>query len=155
MSSIDPLAEQMADRIDGSYDCVDRIVLNAHFRLAMSPGGFRTWWRQLFGSDENLDDNHLMRMAGRFSRRLRAFAREHHIPVIDATSGKNKRMHRLAEAQRPDDADFIGLFCITISRAPAPVWKVRRFGNGGIDLTRKRAWVIHYRFTSSMPSGAT
>ena len=31
----------------------------------MSPGGFRTWWQQLFASDENLDDNHLMRRAGR------------------------------------------------------------------------------------------
>lgn len=146
MSSIDPLAEQMADRIDGSYDCVDRIVLNAHFRLGMSPGGFRTWWRQLFGTDENLNDNHLMRMAGRFSRRLRAFAGRHNIPVIDATSGKNKRMHQLAEFHRPDDPDFSGLFCITISRAPAPVWKVRRFGNGGIDLTRKTAWGNHYSF---------
>ena len=34
-------------------------------------GGFRVWWRELYGSDENLDDNHLMRMAGRFSRRSR------------------------------------------------------------------------------------
>ena len=39
------------------------------------------WWRALYGSDENLDDNHLMRMAGRFSRRLRAWAKENKIPV--------------------------------------------------------------------------
>ena len=39
--------------LDGTYDCVDRIVLNCYFYLAQSPGGFRTWWRQLMGSDDN------------------------------------------------------------------------------------------------------
>ena len=112
----------------------------------MSPGGFRTWWRQLFGSEEDLDDTRLLRMAGRFSRRLRAFARRHTIPVIDAASGKNKRMPQRADLQRPDDPDVTGLFCITISRAPAPVWTVRRFGNGCIDLTRNKAWGNHDSF---------
>ena len=50
----------------GTYDCVDRIVLNGYFRLGYSPGGFRTWWRNLHqGSDADLDNAHLMRMAGR------------------------------------------------------------------------------------------
>src|SRR6266545_3402288 len=32
------------------------------------PGGFRVWWRRLHNnSEEDLDDTHLMRMAGRFS----------------------------------------------------------------------------------------
>jgi hypothetical protein len=36
--------------------------------------GFRTWWRQLHGgSDDQLDDTHLIRMAGRFARRLKAW----------------------------------------------------------------------------------
>jgi hypothetical protein len=56
------------DLLTGSYDCVDRIVLNAYFPLAHNPGGFRTWWRRLHdGSDEQSDDAHLMRMAGRFA----------------------------------------------------------------------------------------
>jgi len=59
--------------LDGSYDCVDRIVLNGYFRLGYSPGGFRTWWRNLHqGSDADLDNAHLMRMAGRLGRRVRA-----------------------------------------------------------------------------------
>jgi hypothetical protein len=62
-----------ADLLTGSYDCVDRIVLKAYYPLDHNPGGFRVWWRRLHGdSDELLDNTHLMRMAGRFSRRLRA-----------------------------------------------------------------------------------
>jgi len=69
----DPLSERYRELLEGSYDCVDRIVLNAYFRMGHSAGGFRTWWRQLTGSEETLDNTHLMRLAGRFSRRLRAF----------------------------------------------------------------------------------
>ena len=50
-----------------AYDCVDRIVLNAYFRMGHSPGGFRVWWQALTGSEQTLDNTHLMRMAGRFS----------------------------------------------------------------------------------------
>src|ERR1700755_2408018 len=42
------------DLLGGSYDCVDRIVLNAYFRMGHSPGGFRVWWRALAGSYETL-----------------------------------------------------------------------------------------------------
>ena len=59
------------DLLTGTYDCVDRIVLNAYFSLGHTPGGFRTWWRRWQGGDENLDNTHLMRMAGRFARRVR------------------------------------------------------------------------------------
>jgi len=48
---------------------VDRIVLNAYFSFGYTPDGFRTWWRRLYGSDDDLDNTHLMRMAGRFARR--------------------------------------------------------------------------------------
>ena len=37
------------DLLTGSYDCVDRIVLNAFFPLGHNPGGFRCWWRGLHG----------------------------------------------------------------------------------------------------------
>ena len=59
-------SEHYGDLLTGSYDCVDRIVLNAYFPLGHSPGGFRTWWRRWHGdSDEELDNTRLMRMAGR------------------------------------------------------------------------------------------
>ena len=68
-------ANGTADLLTGSYDCVDRIVLNAYYPLGHNPGGFRTWWRRLHDDgDEHLDNAHLMRMAGRFARRVRASA---------------------------------------------------------------------------------
>ena len=74
----DRLRVRYGDLIEDSYDCVDRIVLNAYNTLCYQPGGFRTWWRRLHqGSDEELDNAHLMRMAGRFARRVRASARAH------------------------------------------------------------------------------
>ena len=63
----DGLSNLYQELLSGSYDCVDRIVLNAYFGMAHSPGGFRVWWRALTGSDETLDNTHLMRLAGRFS----------------------------------------------------------------------------------------
>jgi hypothetical protein len=55
-----------------------------------NPGGFRTWWRRLHGDDEQLDNAHLMRMAGRFARRVRASAAAHGIPVTDCGRGERK-----------------------------------------------------------------
>src|SRR4051794_21734989 len=86
----DGLSTRYQDLLDGSYDCVDRIVLNAYFRMGHSPGGFRVWWRALTGSDETLQNSHLMRLAGRFSRRIRGYAKAHGIPVIDCSAGQRK-----------------------------------------------------------------
>jgi len=71
----DSLSDRYAGLLTGSYDCVDRIVLNAYFRMGHDPGGFRLWWRALTGSDETLDNTHLMRMAGRFSGEFAAMPR--------------------------------------------------------------------------------
>src|SRR5262245_38441903 len=57
------LSTRYQDLLSGSYDCVDRIVLNAYFRMGHDAGGFRLWWRQLTGSDATLDNAHLMRLA--------------------------------------------------------------------------------------------
>ena len=105
--SLDEYSDYYADLLEDTYDCVDRIVLNAYFRIGQRAGGFRTWWRQLMGSDDNLDKAHLMRMAGRFSRRVRAHAKAHQIPVIDCAPGERK--HAIAEEHVPKDPDFIGV----------------------------------------------
>jgi hypothetical protein len=63
------------------------------------PGGFRCWWRQLHhGSEQELDNAHLMRMAGRFSRRVRGYAKANGIPIIDC--GPDDRKHEIAEEWR-------------------------------------------------------
>ena len=86
----DEFSEYYADFLDGSYDCVDRIVLNAYFPLIQTAAGWRFWWRQTFGSDEDLDKNHLMRIAGRFARRLRTYAEKKGIAVIETQKGDRK-----------------------------------------------------------------
>src|SRR6267378_2655586 len=65
---VDGLSDRYEDLLSGSYDCVDRIVLNAYFRMGHNPGGFRLWWRALTGSDDTLENTYLMRMAGPFQQ---------------------------------------------------------------------------------------
>lgn len=132
----DEFSSYYEELLDGTYDCVDRIVLNAYFGLAGSGGGFRTWWRALCGGDEALDNTHLMRFAQRFARRVHAYAHKQGIPLIRCAC--RERKHALAEAHLPADPNFQGVFCILVSRAPAPLREIRRFGNGGIDIRRKR-----------------
>jgi hypothetical protein len=141
----DELTERYRDLLQGSYDCVDRIVLNAYNSVCHSPGGFRHWWRRLMhDSDERLDNAHLMRMAGRFSRRVRGFAKAHRIPVIDCRRGERK--HDVAEEYLSSQTVKRGLFLVLVARAIAPVWDVRRFGTGSLVLTKKTAFVNHYSF---------
>ena len=141
----DDLRQRYSQLLDGTYDCVDRIVLNAYNRFCYSAGGFRQWWRRLMnGSDEQLDNAHLMRMAGRFSRRVRGFAKAHQIPVIDCRRGQRK--HDLAEDYLATHTVNRGLFLILVGRAEVPLWDVRRAGSGGIFLRQKKAYVNHYSF---------
>jgi hypothetical protein len=116
----DELSGYYEDLLDGSYDCVDRIVLNAYYRLGYSAGGFRQWWRRLMhGSEAHLDNAHLMRLAGRFSRRVRAFAKAHQIPVIECLRGERK--HEIAAAYLAAHAVGRGLFLILVARSGAGV----------------------------------
>ncbi len=113
----DELSNYYADFLDGSYNCVDRIVLNGYFGPGHSAGGFRSWWRRLHnGSEEELDNTHLMRMAGRFSRRVRGYAKAHGIPVIDCSS--EERKHKIAEEHLKNNPPR-GLFLVLVGRAIA------------------------------------
>jgi hypothetical protein len=140
----DALAFAYADLLVGQYDCVDRIILNAYFAFGCSPGGFRLWWRNLEGGDDTLDNAHLIRRAGRFSRCVRGWAKKENIPVIDCAAGERK--HTLAEEYLPTNPQRTGIFLILVNRAPASIWDVKRYGKGGIDLRRKQAYVNHYTF---------
>jgi len=91
----DAFTNRYEEFLDGNYDCVDRIVINAYLPGVGGGGGFRNGWRSLYGSDDKLDKQHLMRMAGRFSRRLRAWAQAHSIPVIDCDRGEKKGINIL------------------------------------------------------------
>ena len=141
----DALSEAYSRLLDGTYSCVDRIVLNGYCGLAHSPAGFRHLWRQLHGSDADLDNAHLMRMAGRFSRRVRAFAQARKIPLMDCAQGEDK--HLIAEAHLAQHPDVRGLFLILVARAVAPVWDIQRSKKGVLlNIASKRAYVNHYSF---------
>ena len=131
-----------ASLVDGAYGCVDRIVLNAYFRFAQSPAGFRLWWRQLYGTDDDLDNAHLMRMAGRFRRRLRAWAIANNIPLRSCRHGEQK--HEIAEQYREQTSIQEGLFLILEGRAQAPVWDV--LNSGRIQHKIPYPYVNHYSF---------
>src|SRR6266403_6217461 len=145
-TAADALTTYYAALLDGSYDCVDRIVLNANFGLCYSPGGFRSWWRRLHnGSDAELDNTHLMRMAGRFSRRVHGWAQAHGVPVIDC--GREERKHLIAEEHLKKNPCIRGLFLILVGRAVATVWDVKRSNTGVIqNLEAKRPFINHYSF---------
>jgi len=144
VTELDPFHERHQGLIAGRYDCVDRIVLNGYVPLLQSGGGFRTWWQAAFGSDDHLDNAHLMRWAGRFARRLRAFAASHNVPLLEKEP--DDRMHEIVEELRPVAADFKGVFAISVHRAPNSVWNVVVYPSGGIHLERKQPWVNHYAF---------
>ena len=138
--------ERYADLLTGSYDCVDRIVLNAYFPLGHNPGGARVWWRRWHDdSDAELDNAHLTRLAGRFARRVRAWAAGHNVPVIDCKS--DERKHGIAEEYLREHTVGVGVFLILVARAPATVWKVSRTNAGVIrNLEKTRQFVNHYSF---------
>ncbi|MCJ7702020.1 MAG: hypothetical protein MUO62_10585 [Anaerolineales bacterium] len=141
----DQLTEAYADLIEGSYDCPDRIVLNAYFGMGHSPGGFRSWWRRLYGTDDDLDKTHLIRLAGRFSRRMKAYAVKHDIPVLYCKPGERK--HLIAQKHIPKNANFCGLFLVLISRASGLVWDVSHTQDGRIrNLARNYRFINHYFF---------
>jgi hypothetical protein len=144
MKMPDEFCSYYQEYLDGTYDCVDRIVLNCYFYLAQSPGGFRTWWRQLMGSDDTLDNTHLMRFAGRFSRRIHAYAKKQGIPLIHSQRGEKK--HELAEQHIPKDPSFRGIFCIIAGVAPMPVFQIHRSQKGITNIKTKTSYVNHYSF---------
>jgi len=151
---VDEFSDRYGDLLTSSYDCVDRIVLNAYFPLGHSPGGFRVWWRRWHDEgDESLDNAHLMRMAGRFARRVRASAAAHGIPVIDCTGGERK--HRVAEEYLREHTVGVGVFLILVARAPATVWKVTRTKSGVIrNLEKTRTKTGPSNENLSMGKGA-
>ena len=114
-----------------------------HYPLGHNPGGFRVWWRRLHDdSDELLDNTHLMRMAGRFSRRVRAWVGAQGVPVIECKRGERK--HQLAEDYLAERTVGAGVFLILVAWCAATVWEVHRFTEVIGNIAKKTAFVNHY-----------
>ena len=146
MQQLDDFCAYHTHLLEGRYDCVDRIVLNGYFPFGQQGGAFRLWWRQLGGCDETLDQEHLQRVAGRFSRRLHAWAKKRGVPLVHCPAGERK--HELAEQYVPQDPGRHGLFLVLVAKAPGLVWEVKRGKSGVPHLQRKTPWpyVNHYHF---------
>ena len=101
------------------------------------------WWRRGWhgDSDAELDDAHLMRLAGRFAHRAR-WAKANGVPVIDCKAGERK--HRIAGEYLAENTVSTGVFMILVARARATVWKVKRSAAGVImNLEKKAEYVNH------------
>src|SRR3954465_9519953 len=83
-----------------------------------------------------------MRLAGRFSRRIRGYAKAHGIPVIDCSAGQRK--HELAEEYLAKTTVTQGLFLVLVGRAQAPVWDVS--ARHHIERKKPMPYVNHYSF---------
>ena len=93
-----------------------------------------------------------MRMAGRFSRRLRAWAQAKNIPVIYCSPGEDKP--KIAEQPLASHEVKSGLFLVLVCKAPALVWEVQPTGTGKLgQLVPKQPWpyVNHYSFHMRVP----
>ena len=114
--------------LDGSYDCVDRVVLRAYFQLGQRAAGLRMWWRRWQGSDEGLNNTRLMRVAGRFARRVKGWVKGAGVPVVYSKSGE--RNEDLAKGYLPDDPGYEGVFVVIVRRAPGNVRDVEHTADG-------------------------
>ena len=128
--------------LTGNYDCATN-SFDAFFRMGHTAGGFRVWWRTLTGSEETLDNTHLMRMAGRFSRRVHGYAKAECIPLVHCQAGQHK--HELAEEYLAKTPIRQGVFLILVGRAQAPVWDVTT-NHHHIEPKRPMPYVNHYSF---------
>ena len=146
MYYLDQLTSDYSSLLDGCYDSLDRIVLNGYYCRAQSNGGFRLFWRELYGNEEKLNNAELMRCAGRYSRRLSRWCSKNNIPLLDACSGERKT--DWYKDHLPSDPDFRGVFCIITNRAPAPLRKVTTYKSGAIDIHTKKPYPYakHYFF---------
>jgi hypothetical protein len=142
----DEFSSYVAELLQGSYDCVDRIALRAYYRLAQTSGGFLTWWNNL-SAEKFPTQEALRRMAGDFARRVKAFSQKHNIPLQYCEIG-DRTKYQTAEKARPSDPTFQGLFLILVARAPAPVWQINKSRRGKLLLRRAKNWplVNHYHF---------
>jgi len=143
----DDLSSYLTELLEGSYDCMDRIILNAYFPLGQTGGGIRSWWRAWKGSDQGLSDAGMKAVAGEFGRRLNAWCRQNHIPFIDCHAGDDKR--QIAQSHLPKDPQLRGVFAVLVGRASGPVWRVQLSPRGKIlNLAHQDPWphVQHYYF---------
>ena len=128
--SSDEFSLRYSDLVTGSYDCVDRIVLNAFYPLGYHPGGLRTWWRRLARRQRRRAGQHPSDADGRALCPPGQGLGRGQRGAGDLLSA-GERKHRIAEAYLATHDVGIGVFLVLVAKAPAPVWKVARSAKTG------------------------
>lgn len=149
MNIRDHFAHEYKEHICWQYTCIDRIVVNGMFISGQMPGGFRLWWRLLFGDDSKLTNDGLRSQAGSFSRRVSHWATKTGVPFISCA--KNIRKSDISESytEAARKSGRSGVYLVISGNAPAPVWKVDMTLAGKIkDIHREKPYpfVKHYYF---------
>jgi hypothetical protein len=149
MNVRDYFAYEYKEYINWSYSCIDRIVINGMFNMAQTPGGFRYWWRDLFGDDSDLTNEKLRTLAGDFSRRVTYWTKKNGVPLIYCRGNVRKSdvSDEYTEAAR--ESGTKGVYLVISGNAPAPVWKVDMTLTGKIkNIHREKPYpfVKHYYF---------
>jgi hypothetical protein len=146
MRTSDDLSTYLADRLEGTYDCADRITLRGYYPLGQTSGGLLTWWNQLFPNTA-LTEERLRKLAGDFARRVQAYAGKHKILLRYCATGQ-KDKHAQAEKLRPVDPQYRGVFAIFVAKAPGLVWQAKNNREGKVVVRRPKSWplVYHYHF---------
>src|SRR5262249_19094578 len=100
---------------------------------------------------DQLEDARRRRRAGRFARRVKAWAAANGVPLVFCAAGERK--HLIAEEYLETHAVTTGVFLILAAKAPASVWKVHRSARGVItNIEKKREYVYHYSFHIMEPA---
>jgi hypothetical protein len=106
----DDLSSYDAGLLEGAYDWVDRIVVNASFPLGQTGGGLRSGWRVWQGGEQTLSDAGMKAIAGDFARRLKAWGQKGGIPLIECHGEKDKqREYVLLREQMTQTFELLGL----------------------------------------------
>ncbi len=95
----DEFSLRYSDLVTGSYDSVDRIVLNAFFPLGHNPGGFRVWifLRQRGSAESKPSPNHTVTPAPKAPSLVNALMDGHQYLIEHCA-----RWHGLAAPQTTD-----------------------------------------------------
>jgi hypothetical protein len=112
MNTPNDFSQYYAELLEGTYDCVDRIVLNAFFPMGQTGGGMRSWWRQLQGDDSNWMTSICARWQGHSpagcmrSAASKGFRLSRHDPASESmnwlrrTCPRIRRLHRRLKDKR-------------------------------------------------------
>src|SRR5205823_6973799 len=137
------LSDRYTELLSGSYDCTDRIVLNAYFRMGHTPGGFRVWWRTLTGQRRLWTTHTSCAWRGVLAVGFMGMRKAEGIPLVHCQAGQHK--HELAEEYLAKTQIRQGVFLILVGRAQAPVWDVTT-NHHHIEPKRPMPYVNHNSF---------